>query len=68
MSENLGETNELETERRRDAALRRALAMPPVGKAKRRELARLIEETREVSSEIASLRRQGAPRRRQGAR
>ena len=52
-----------ETERRRDEALRRALAMPPMAKAKRhygqahQAIANIIIEAGEIRAEIATLRR-----------
>jgi hypothetical protein len=52
---------DLETECRRDEALRRALAMPPLAKPKRqgsvqRALTEIIQEARDGRAEIAALR------------
>jgi hypothetical protein len=54
-------SEERETERRRDDALRRALAMPPLVKPKRqgsvqRALTEIIQEARDVRAEIAAFR------------
>jgi len=58
--------SEKEQERRRDEALRRALAMPPVGKAGRsggakQVLSDLIQQASAVRAEVAALRRDSSP-------
>ena len=63
MSENPGVADEKETERRRDEALRRALAIPPQqAKTKRYidQLTAIISEVRETRSRIEALARQDA--------
>jgi hypothetical protein len=62
MSDDIKAEDDREQVQRRDEALRRALAMPPLAKAKRRQdsvkqaLTDIIQEARDVRAEIASLR------------